>query len=161
MNWLDIVILVTAGIGLAKGLSDGAIKQVVSLVALIVGIFFCGKMAAWLRAYIMEWGFLPEQGVTIVSYVLGFLLIVGILSLAGIVLSRVIGVTPLGILDHLGGGIFGLLVTLLFLSLLFNLVDILDPVSALVSLESRVESRMYNTIKEIVPAIYPHGLFSK
>ena len=52
MNWLDITLLCLAGIGFVKGLFDGVIKQVVSLIALLVGIFFCTKAALWLRGYI-------------------------------------------------------------------------------------------------------------
>ena len=53
MNWLDIVILCLAGIGFVKGLFDGCIKQVVSLIALLFAIFFCGEVADWLKDYIM------------------------------------------------------------------------------------------------------------
>ena len=34
MNWLDIILVCLAGIGFVKGLFDGVIKQVVSLIAL-------------------------------------------------------------------------------------------------------------------------------
>lgn len=39
MNWLDIILVCLAGIGFVKGLFDGVIKQVVSLIALVVAIF--------------------------------------------------------------------------------------------------------------------------
>lgn len=39
MNWLDITLLCLAGIGFVKGLFDGIIKQVVSLIALVIAIF--------------------------------------------------------------------------------------------------------------------------
>ena len=65
MNWLDIVLVCLAGIGFVKGLFDGVIKQVVSLIALLVGIFFCTKAALWLRGYILALGWFPEQGVAV------------------------------------------------------------------------------------------------
>lgn len=65
MNWLDITLLCLAGIGFVKGLFDGIIKQVVSLIALVIAIFFCGKAAAWLKGYILALGWFPEEGVTI------------------------------------------------------------------------------------------------
>jgi membrane protein required for colicin V production len=159
MNWLDIVILCLAGAGLVKGLFDGAIKQVVSLIALVVGIFFCGKVANWLKDFISGWG-LPEVGVSILSYVLGFLLIVAILILVGEIMHRVIDVTPLSILNHLGGGAFGLLIMVLSLSLIFNLLEIIDSRSVLISIEAKVESRFYFLIKQIIPALFPRGIFS-
>ena len=63
MNWLDITLLCLAGIGFVKGLFDGIIKQVVSLIALVIAIFFCGKAAAWLKGYIeLSSGFYLDYG---------------------------------------------------------------------------------------------------
>jgi membrane protein required for colicin V production len=159
MNWLDITLLCLAGIGFVKGLFDGVIKQVVSLVALVAGIFFCAKAAAWLKAFIVGWG-LPEQGVTVLSYILGFLMVVGILLLAGEIMHRLIGATPLSVFNHIGGGFFGLLIMILFLSLLLNFMEIVDSGSVLISTESKIESRLYHPIRQIIPTIYPQGLFS-
>ncbi len=159
MNWLDITLLCLAGVGLVKGLFDGAIKQVVSLIALILGIFFCGIVAEWLKGYIVSLGWFPEQGITILSYILGFLLIVGVLLLVGEIVHRLIGATPLSVLNHIAGGIFGLLVIVLFTSLLLNILDVIDRGSVLIPLESKVESRFYEPVRAIIPTIYPQSLF--
>ena len=112
MNWLDITLLCLAGIGFVKGLFDGIIKQVVSLIALVIAIFFCGKAAAWLKGYILALGWFPEEGVTILSYIAGFILIMGVFILAGELVTKVVGATPLSVINHLFGGFFGLLVVL-------------------------------------------------
>lgn len=160
MNWLDIALLCLVGLGLVKGLFDGFIKQAVALVALITGIFFCGKVAVWLREYLIELNWLPKEGITIVSYVLGFLLIIAVFLLAGDLVNRLINATPLGILNHLLGGVFGLLVMTLFLSLLLNFLESVDKGSAIIQNETKIESRFYYPVKEILPAIFPHHLFS-
>ena len=161
MNWLDIVLLVLAGIGLVKGLFDGIVKQVVSLIALVAAILFCAEVAAWLKGYIAQLGWLPDYGVTIASYVLGFMLIVGVLKLAGDAMGHLIGITPLGILNHLLGGFFGLMCMMFFLSLLLNGMEYLDASSHWIPREAKVESRFYTPIKQIVPTIFPTDLFSK
>lgn len=160
MNWLDITLLCLAGIGFVKGLFDGIIKQVVSLIALVVAIFFCGKAAAWLKGYILALGWFPEEGVTILSYVAGFILIMGVFILAGEVVSRVVGVTPLSIINHLLGGLFGLLVILVFTSLLLNMLEFVDQGSVLIQRQAKVESRFYYHVKQIIPTIFPDNLFS-
>ena len=132
MNWLDITLLCLAGIGFVKGLFDGVIKQVVSLIALLVGIFFCTKAALWLRGYILALGWFPEQGVTVLSYVAGFLLIVGVILLAGEILTRVVGATPLSVLNHLVGGVLGLCFMMAFVSLLLNSMEMIDKGSVLI-----------------------------
>ena len=62
MNWLDITLLCLAGIGFVKGLFDGIIKQVVSLIALVIAIFFCGKAAAWLKDISWRWVGFRKKG---------------------------------------------------------------------------------------------------
>ena len=161
MNWLDITLLCLAGIGFVKGLFDGVIKQVVSLIALLVGIFFCTKAALWLRGYILALGWFPEQGVTVLSYVAGFLLIVGVILLAGEILTRVVGATPLSVLNHLAGGVLGLCFMMAFISLLLNGTEMIDKGSVLIPRGAKVESRFYNSVKEIIPTIYFQNLFFK
>ena len=160
MNWLDITLLCLAGIGFGKGLFDGFIKQVVSLIALVAAIFLCGEAAGWLRGYIVALGWFPEQGVSVLSYVAGFILIMGVLVLAGEIVTKVIDATPLSIINHLGGGALGLLLMLLFTSLSLNLLDLVDRSGVFISQETKVESRFYEPIRQIVPTIYPHNLFS-
>lgn len=142
-----------------KGLFDGVIKQVVSLIALLVAIFFCSKAAAWLKGYIVALGWFPAEGVTVLSYVAGFLLIMGVIMLAGEIMDRVIGVTPLSVLNHVGGGLVGLCFMVGFVSLLLNLLEGMDKGSVLIPRQAKVESRYYNTVKEIVPNIYFNKLF--
>mgnify|MGYP001536066585 FL=1 len=161
MNWLDITLLCLAGIGFVKGLFDGVIKQVVSLIALLVGIFFCTKAALWLRGYILALGWFPEQGVTVLRYVAGFLLIVGVILLAGEILTRVVGATPLSVLNHLAGGVLGLCFMMAFISLLLNGMEMIDKGSVLIPRGAKVESRFYNSVKEIIPTIYFQNLFFK
>ena len=61
MNWLDLVLLCLAGFGFVKGLFDGVIKQVVSLIALLASIFCCAEVAGWLRGYLLTIGNLPDR----------------------------------------------------------------------------------------------------
>ena len=161
MNWLDITLLCLAGIGFVKGLFDGVIKQVVSLIALLVGIFFCTKAALWLRGYILALGWFPEQGVTVLSYVAGFLLIVGVILLAGEILTRVVGATPLSVLNHLVGGVLGLCFMMAFVRLLLNRMEMIDKGAVLIPRQAKFESRFYNSVKEIIPTIYFQNLFFK
>ena len=161
MNWLDITLLCLAGIGFVKGLFDGIIKQVVSLIALVIAIFFCGKAAAWLKGYILALGWFPEEGVTILSYIAGFILIMGVFILAGELVTKVVGATPLSVINHLFGGFFGLLVVLVFTSLLLNALEFVDRGSVLIHRQSKIESRFYYSVKQIVPTIFPNHIINE
>ncbi|MDF9830877.1 CvpA family protein [Parabacteroides sp. PF5-6] len=160
MNWLDIAIVCLAGIGIVKGLFDGIIKQVVSLIALVVGILFCGKAAAWLRGHLIDLDWFPAETVSILSYILGFLLIVAVVLLAGEIVHRLVGATPLSVINHVFGGVFGLFVMILFLSLFFNLLEMVDKSSALIAMETKDASRFYTPITHLLPTLLPVELFN-
>ena len=88
-----------------------------------------------------HWAGFPEQGVTVLSYVAGFLLIVGVILLAGEILTRVVGATPLSVLNHLVGGVLGLCFMMAFVSLLLNSMEMIDKGSVLIPRQAKVESR--------------------
>lgn len=159
MNWLDIVILCLAGAGLLKGLYDGMIRQVVSLAAMIIGIYLCSGFAEWLRGYLTQWDWFPQQAVMITSYVLGFILIAGVIIMAGQVVHHLVSATPLSIFNHIVGGVLGLLMMVLFLSFVLNVIEIFDYDAVILSQEIKVESRLYLVIKNIIPTVFRGDIF--
>lgn len=159
MNWLDIVLICLAVFGFIKGYSDGFIRQIVTLIALIAAIYFCSKIAVYVREFLLENDWIPEYSVTIISYVLAFILIIGIIVMIGGVIHKLLDVTPLSLFNQLAGGIFALIVTIVLLSLTFNILEDLDGQSVLISQETKIESRFYLYVKDVIPAIYPADLF--
>ena len=159
MNWLDIIIIVLCVAGLVKGLFDGMIKQVVALFALILGIYLCSGVASWLHSFLVQVEWFPANTVIPISYFLGFVLIVGIVLAAGNVIHRLISVTPLSIINHLTGGIIGLILTILFISVVLNLLEVVDHSSSIIPQEIKVESRFYLIIKNIINNVLPGDLF--
>jgi membrane protein required for colicin V production len=159
MNWLDITLACLAIVGFIKGCLDGFVRQIVALIALIAAIYLCSEVAGALRGYVLRTGWFPEYGVTTASYVLAFLLIGGVILLVGGILHKMIDMTPLSLPNHLAGGLFGLAVTVIFLSMTLNVLDGVDRQSKIISQETKVESRLYFRIREIGPALYPVELF--
>lgn len=159
MNWLDIICICLAVVGFIKGYSDGFIRQIVTLIALVTAIYFCSKVAVYVREFLLKSEWFPEHSVTVVSYVLAFILIVGIIIMVGGVIHKLLNVTPLSLLNHVAGGVFALAATVVLLSLTFNFLEGLDRHSVLIPQEIKIESRMYVYIKNIVPALYPADLF--
>jgi len=154
MNWLDMAILCLAVVGFIIGYKEGIVRQIMALVALIVAIYFCSRGAVYFRDYIIQTGWFPAESVGKVSTIASFLTIMIMVSIAGYFIHRMINITPLGCLDHPAGGIFSLGITLLLLSLIFNVMEDIDPQSTIVSRETKVESRFYFRVKEIVPAVF-------
>lgn len=161
MNWLDISLLCLAVIGFMKGLSDGFIRQVVSLIALFASIYFCAEVAGWVKIFLLELDWFPRKIIIIGSYVFAFILIVGVIVLTGEIIHRVLEATPFGLFNHLAGGGLGLVFVLVFASLSVNLLELVDHKSSFISEKTKRESRFYHAIEEILPTIYPNDLFIK
>ena len=159
MNWFDIVILCLFGAGLIKGLSDGAIRQVVAIAAFIIGLYLCRGVANWLCESFNQLEWFPKDATLLTSYTLGFVMIVGIVLLAGFIVHKMVSATPLSIFNHLAGGLLGLLLMVLFISFLLNLMEMFDIGTNLLSKEVKDESRFYYLIKNIIPSIFPGNFF--
>ncbi|RRR67454.1 MAG: CvpA family protein [Candidatus Viridilinea halotolerans] len=108
MNGLDLIILIVLGLFFTLGLYWGLIRQVLAVVGLIVGVMvagrFGGNVADWLSSFISD---------PMVTGALGFLgllmLVSSIASLIASILHTFVGLLFLGWLDHLLGGLLGLL----------------------------------------------------
>jgi membrane protein required for colicin V production len=159
MNWLDIALVCLAVAGFLKGWRDGFVRQAVSLLAFAAAIYLCSEVAASLREYLAGKEWFSAQTVTMASYILAFLLIAGVVFLAGSLIHKMISVTPLGLFNHLAGSLVGLVITALLLSLSLNLLETMDADSKLIPRETKMESRLYFRFKEFVPAVYPSELF--
>ena len=159
MNWLDITILVLAGIGLIKGLYDGMIKQVVALVAMILGLYLSVSTAGWMRGYLTKLDWFPEQLIYPASYFLGFVIIVGIILFAGHIIHRLISITPLSLINHIMGGVLGVILMMFFMSFMLIVIERFDSKSVLLSQEIKMESRFYYTIKTFIPTVLPGNIF--
>jgi membrane protein required for colicin V production len=140
----------------ALDISDGLVSLGFDV---IIGIYLCAGFAEWFRGYLEKWDWFPPQAVMMTSYILGFILIVGIIILAGQIVHRLVSVTPLSIFNHIVGGLLGLLMMVLFISLVFNVIEMFDHNAVILSQEVKVESRLYFHIKKIIPAVFPENIF--
>jgi len=108
MNWLDILILITLAASVIGGLATGIVRGVVNLAGLILGVFLAGRYYETVGGW---FGFIHN---TDVANSAGFIVIIAVVMiLAGLVgglLHKLISGIMLGWLDHLVGGILGLLI---------------------------------------------------
>ncbi|GHU63770.1 hypothetical protein FACS1894123_07230 [Bacteroidia bacterium] len=156
MNWLDLTITVCLAAGLIKGLFDGFVRQLVSFVALLAAIFFAGQLSKVLSEWLVP--FVPSlsSGVSLgLCYVLSFSLIIIAIVILGRVVDVAIKMTPAKMLNSLLGGVFGILIGLFSLSILFNLIVVFDPQSYLLSQEIQDNSILFKPVKSVVSVVYP------
>jgi membrane protein required for colicin V production len=158
VNWLDIVIIVGIAIGFIKGLFDGFIKQVVSFLALALAIFFAGQLARFLcewALYLDVFASMTPGILHAVCYIIAFVAIIIVIVLLGRIVNIAIKMTPAKLLNTLLGGLFGALVWIFSLSIVFNLLFVFDSQSWLISKQTQSKSVLYDGVKAVVPTVYP------
>jgi membrane protein required for colicin V production len=158
MNWLDIAIIVCVAAGLIKGLFAGFIKQAVSFLALILAIFFSGQLALFLRTssqHLDAFSSMNQSIFSAICYILAFALIIIAIVLLGRIVNIAIKMTPAKWLNILLGGLFGSLIWIFSLSIIFNLLYIFDFHSWIIKKETQEKSILYEDVKNVVPTVYP------
>ena len=157
MNWLDLAIVAVAAIGLIKGLFDGLIKQVISLISFIFAIFFAGKIAKPLHDFVDHYfttHTISPYIITAICYIIAFILIIVVFRWLAKLLTKVI-MGPVSCLNHILGGFLGSFLSLLILSLLFNLLAIIDSDSKILEEQTKKESILFYKVEAIASLISP------
>jgi membrane protein required for colicin V production len=156
MNWLDVVIIGCLAVGVIKGLFDGFIKQVVSLAGLASAIFFADNGATILQPLLENVESIPKQFIYPFCYALSFTLIFTLIAIAGRLLEKIGRLASFGCLNLLAGGVLGFVVAVISLSLALNLLVVFDKQIPIIKEETRKESMLFDQVRSVVPALYPH-----
>jgi membrane protein required for colicin V production len=160
MNWLDIVIGICLVAGLVKGLYDGLVKQLISFISLILAIVFSGMVANILRNFVnlhFHWETsISPNTLNAMYYIFAFILIITVFALLAKVIDGIIKFTPMGTLNRLAGGIFGVLMWLLCLSFALNILSVFDSKAMIIHKETQENSITYAPVKMALPVVYPY-----
>jgi len=108
LNAIDIGILVVLGIFLLKGLIRGLLKEVCSLLGLVLGGVFAFTFHLPLAQTLQDSFGLPAQLCIWGSFIAIFLLVVIIFGVVGFLLHRFVKLVFLGGFNRLTGALFGL-----------------------------------------------------
>lgn len=107
MNWLDILLLLPLLVGLVRGIMRGLVSEVIAIAVIILGALgsklWAPPFSKWLLAQ-FAW---PQQVCDVVAYVLLFLGIAIVLSIAAHWMTKILSAIHLGWLNRLGGALFG------------------------------------------------------
>jgi membrane protein required for colicin V production len=120
MSAFDLLLLLALGVGAVKGFRRGLVLEVASLLSFVLGVIgglaLLNDAIPLVRNYVGEaFGLLP-----LVSFLLVFALILWGVHLLSTFIKTAVHLTPLGILDNLGGAACGVLKWVLGLSLLLH-----------------------------------------
>jgi membrane protein required for colicin V production len=109
MNYIDLIIALVLAWFAYRGYSKGLVIELVSLVALVLGIYVAMFFSDVTADFLVEYFNVGKKYLSLIAFVLTFILVViGVVTI-GRVLEKVIDILLLGFLNKLTGGVFGVL----------------------------------------------------
>jgi membrane protein required for colicin V production len=108
MNWLDILIIVCLVASAIGGLKTGIIRGLAGFLGLLLGIFLAGlwyeRVGGWI-------GFIHNESIAkVIAFILVLAVVMVAVGLLGSLLHKLASSVMLGWLNHLIGGLLGLLI---------------------------------------------------
>ena len=158
-NWIDIILAIPLAVGIVMGLIKGIVKSLGSLLGLVIGIvvaYLCAEPFNTLLSEYLTWS--PTQ-LYVLAFVLLFVVVVLLCALLVKIIDKFLSIVTLAWLNKLLGGCFGLLKYALLLSVLINLVDIVDERFNWIQPQVKEQSFLYKPIKAVVPTLMPYVHF--
>ena len=157
MSAIDIIILICFLPAIYEGLTKGLVAELVSIISILLGAWlafhFSDIACGWLTDYF------PSVSPTLINLI-GFLIIfaigIGLLSLLGKIVEKVIKIAMLGWLNRILGLALALVKGMIIISLFIVLFSNLNGVLELVSQETLDESVAYNPLKDLGYEIFPY-----
>jgi membrane protein required for colicin V production len=155
MNYIDFIIIILLVFGLARGFINGFIKELASLLALILGIWGAIKFSAFTAARLYDYFDMTGQYVGIIAFLVTFVIIVIVIHFIGLLVDKFVDKISLGVLNSLLGLVFGVFKTALILSVIFTILNAFDAKHHFLPKKQIENSRLYNPIADLAPAIFP------
>lgn len=155
MNAIDIILLIPLVYGLISGFKNGLVREVAIIVGIIAGIYFARYFSDDLATLLVETLGWKISVCLPLSYALIFLAVMVALQFVAMILGKLLKFTGIGSLNHLLGGLFGVLKYALILSLILNFLLLIKPFVPVSEKPAVKESKLYEPIQKVIPTILP------
>jgi len=154
MNYIDIIIIIILASSILFGFSNGFVKEVASLAALVIGIWGAVKYSSLTAQKLYDFFDISGQFSGIVAFIITFGLIVAVILFIGLVFNKIVNLTPLGLLNKFFGSALGLLKSVLILSVVFYVLNAIDAKKPFLPKKKIEQSAFYNPIADIIPTFF-------
>ena len=146
MNWLDIVILIPTAWYAYKGLKNGLICELASIIALILGVWATVHYSDMLAARMGE-----GQTYKIIAFAGIFIATLVLVHFAGKLMEKVVKLMISGFWNNLAGLLFGVAKVVIVFSVLLMFIEKVDTKQVILKPEFKTESFCYKYVKPVAP----------
>ena len=137
------------------GFINGFVKEVASLAALILGIWGAIKFSSFTAAKLYDYFDMSGQYVGLIAFIITFAIIVVVIHFIGIVADKIVTAVSLGFVNRLLGIAFGLLKSVLIMSVFFVVLNVINDKRPFLPKDKIEGSIFFNPISDIAPVIIP------
>jgi membrane protein required for colicin V production len=155
MNYIDIIIIIILALAMVRGFINGLVREVASLAALILGIWGAIRFSGFTAGKLYDYFDMSGKYVGIISFLVTFAIIVIIIHFIGLLVDKLVDAVALGFINRLLGIGFGLLKSVLIMSVFLAVLNAIDARRPFLPKEKIQQSMLYNPVSDIAPAIFP------
>ena len=156
LNWFDLLVLIFLIVAFINGYRKGLVSMLVGLVTVALTAVFAGKLADTLLPHIQKMSGSSPQVATVLSYVAAFLAIGAVVSMIGFFVQKLFESVNLNFFNRILGSIVSIGTTVVVLSILLNLILMLDRKEKIIKPDIKQKSFFYERVRVAVPAIVPY-----
>ncbi len=154
MNYIDIIIILVIAIGAIYGVIKGLICQLGSLCGFILGIILSRIFGEELSTTLISQFDMPQSVSDAIAHMLIFVAVYITCILVVKLIHKLVRWVAMGWIDRLAGMLFGAVKWLFALSLLFNLLLLVDLPGKLLSKEDLRSSKYYEFTLRFAPTAF-------
>ena len=155
MQVIDVVLGCLLLYGLVRGFWNGFFIEIASLFSLLLGIFIAIKFSSFAQSLLSSHVSWSPKTIQITAFALTFIAVVIGLSILAKFLTTISKFAGLGIFNKIAGAFFGLLKTILLISVALHFFQKMNSKASFVSKEQLVKSILYYPTLEVSGKIYP------
>ena len=156
LNWFDLIVLTLLLIAFVNGYRKGLVMMLAGLATVILAAIFGGKLAVRILPELQKLFDMSPQLANVLSYVAAFLAIAVVLGLVAALVQKIFETVNLNFVNRLLGSVVSVATTTIVLSILLNLVLMLDSGERMIKPDVKEKSFFYERIQAVVPAIVPY-----
>lgn len=156
MAILDIILLVCFVPAIVSGISNGFVKQLVNLSAIIAGTWAAFRFSSLTRDFLQQHFLNTDPKILyIISFAVILVVAVLLLNLIGELICKVIDIASLSALNRLAGAIFGAAKTALLLGLMIMVFEGLNSKWELVDPSKLEDAVIYHGLFDFAQTVFP------
>lgn len=139
MNFLDIIIAVPLAYFIYKGWRRGLIFELATLVGIVCGCYAAIHFSAWVAQLLS----LKGESALLIAFFVTFVAVLLLAAVLGKAVEGFVKLVKVGKLNNLLGSVFGMMKCLVVLSVLLNMLTLVDDQAHIITPETKEHSMLF------------------